>query len=314
MPEAQAATPAAKPAAPAADPKAVAPAAGAAAAAEPTQEFIVDGKPVKLTAAQTKVAVQKSRFADQKLKSMDVLQNKTAALLNALKTPEGLLGILKDPALGASPKAVFKRLMASDIIDDELKEELSKWVYDNVVVQSKKTPEEIERDKKLTDYERLKKAETDRKAQEVSAQQKAEITRIYQGVRTEVVKQINADKTFPQTEGSIRAVVEKLRVMNKQGAPITAENITKALGFVKKDHLLYQQTLLDASEDPEELIARIGEARALKISKALIDRLKRKANQKTPEKKDEPADREKVQDRIDRKLGKTPQGYHVLDI
>jgi len=307
--------PAATAAAPAipADPKA-APAVNPNA--EPTQDFVVNGKTVKLTAAQVKTAVQKGLFADQKLKSMDVLQGKTAALVAALKTPDGLLGILKDPALGASPKDVFKKLMDSDIIDDELKEAMSAWVYKNVVVPSKLSPEEVEKEKKLTDYERLKKQESDKKANDLAEQNKAQINQVYQAVRAEVTKQILADKTFPQTEGTIRAVVEKLRVMNKQGLAITNESVTKALGLVKKDHVLHQQAMLDGIEDPEGLIALIGEARALKISKALVARIQ--AKQKLKAKEAVPAvegdQREKVQDRIDKKLGRTSHGYHVLNV
>lgn len=302
------------PAAPApADPKA-APIAVKPGEAVATHELVINGKTVKVTDAQLKSYAMRGLNADQKLKSMDVLTGKTAALLNALKTPEGLLGILKDPALGASPKDVFKKLMASDVIDDELKESMSQWVYENVVQKAKLTPEQIENDRKLSDYERLKKAETDRKTNEATEQQKAQIQQVYQAVRSEVTKQIVADKTFPQTEGSIRAVVEKLRVMNKKGAPITSESITKALDLVKKDHVLHQQTLLDAVEDPESLIALLGEARALKISKALVARLQARSKIKPLETKPEQGgEREKVTDKIDRKLGRTPQGYTVLD-
>lgn len=287
---------------------------GAKPIEEATEEIKVNGKVIKLTKAQLVAAAQKGMFADQKLKSMDVLQSKTAALINALKTPEGLLQVLKDPALGASPKEVFKKLMSSEIIDDELKESMSKWVYDNVVVQSKMSPEQIEKEKKLSDYERLKKAEEDRKTKEVTEAQNAQISQIYQAIRGEVTKQVLADKTFPQTEGSIRAVVEKLRVMNKQGAPITTENIAKALGLVKKDHIMHQQALMDTIEDPEGLIALVGEERALKISRALVARIQAKAKLKVAEAKPEEIVREKTTDRIDKKLGRTPQGYTVLDI
>jgi hypothetical protein len=282
---------------------------------EATEEVKVNGKIVKLTKAQLVAAAQKGLFADQRNKSFDVLKGKTEALINALKTPDGLLEVLRDPALGASPKEVFRKLMASEVIDDELKEEMSKWVYDNVVVQAKKTPEEIERDKKLSDYERLKKAEEERKVKELSVQQQQKVQEIYQAVRAEVTKQILADKTFPQTEGSIRAVVDKLRVMNRQGATITTETVTKALNLVKNDHIMHQQALLDSIEDPEGLIAMIGEARALKISRALVARLQAKAKAKTQEApKSESGVREKVTDRIDKKLGKTPQGYHILEV
>ena len=284
------------------------------AAEEATETLKVNGKEIKLTKAQVIAAAQKGLFADQKLKSIDTLQKGTTSLLNDLKTPEGFLKTLKNPALGANPKEIFKKLMSSDIIDDELKDEMSKWVYQNVVQQAKKTPEEIERDKKLSEYEKLKAEKEDREKQEMTDKHQAQVQQVYQAIRAEVNKQILDDKTFPQTEGSVRAVIEKLRVMNKQGVPVTSESVTKALGLVKKDHIMHQQALLDSIEDPEGLIALLGEARALKISKALVARLQAKGKTKAAEVQHEKSVKEKVTDRIDKKLGRTPQGYTVLDI
>jgi hypothetical protein len=246
---------------------------------------------------------------------VDVLQGTTARLLADLKTPEGLIRILKDPSLGANPKEVFKKLMASDVIDDELKEAMSEWVYKNVVQTSKLTPEQLEDRKKLSDYERLKAQEDKRKSDESGAAQKAQQTQIYNAVRAEVSKQITADKGFPQTEGSIRMVIEKLRVMNKQKVPINSESIGKAIGLVKKDHIMHQQAMFDVLEDPEALIAFFGEARALKISKALVARLQAKGKVKAPA-KEAPTDdpQEKMQDRIDKKYGRERHGYAVLDV
>ena len=302
------------------DPKAAAAAVvdpkKAAEAAAATEEIIVNGKPVKVTPAQLRALAQKGYFADQRIKSADVLKGKTEALINALKTPEGFLQILKDPALGASPKEVFKALMASDIIDDELKEEMSQWVYQNVVQTAQLTPEQQEDRRKLQEYTKLKAEKEARDKADLTKQQQAKVDGIRQAVVAEINKQIVNDKAFPKIEGSIRAVVEKLRVMNKQGAPVTIENVTKAIGLVKKDFLVHQQSIFDAIEDPEALIAHFGEDRALKISKALVARLqaKTKAQAKEEKKAEGATIREKVTDRIDKKLGRTAQGYTVLDV
>lgn len=281
-------------------------------AAEATQEFIVNGKPVKLTAAQVKAAVQKGLFADQTLKSVDVLKKSSAALLNQLKSDP--LSVLTDKSLGANPKEAFKKFMSSDLVDDEMKEFMSKWVYDNVVQTSKLTPEQIEEKKKLSDYERLKAQEEKRRNDEAKAKLDAQTAQIRGAIKTEVSKQIVADKTFPQTEGSVRAVFEKLRVMNKKGVPIDSGAVTKALDLVKKDHILNQQTLFDAIEDPEALISYFGEARALKISRALVARLKAKGKvtQKEAAATETDAPREKITDKLDREAGRTRHGYQVM--
>ena len=299
------------------DPKggaAPAPANGTAPAA--TYELKVDGKVFNVTEAQLRAYAQKGFFADKALKSVDVLKSSTSNLINKLKTPEGLWEVLSDPALGANPKAVFKKLMASGIVDDELKDEMGAYLYNNDPrINKTLTPEQLEQRKKLEDYERMKTEEQKRKEADLSAKQKEQISKIYQGIRAEVTKQILADKTFPQTEGSIRGVVEKLRVMNKQGAPITVQSITKALDLVKKDNLLHQQSMFDATTDPEELIKLFGEERALRVSRALVARLKGKQQAKpgaVPEVKRE--GKEKITDALDRKYGRNKQGYQILDI
>ena len=312
---------AAAPAAPAVDPKAAAaPPAGAPPAAkaeEATETIKVNGKEMKVTPSQLRALAQKGAFADQKLKSVDVLQGTTKRLIDDLKTPEGLVRILKDKTLGANPKDVIRGLLKSDFIDEELKEDIAKWTYENYVKPGQMKPEEIEREKKLAEYERLKAAEEKRASEEATKAQQAQMQALYQAVRSEITKQIVADKTFPQTEGSIRAVTEKLRVMNKKGEKITEASIGKAIGLVKKDHLIHQQAMFDLIEDPEALIAFFGEARALKISKALVARLqnKAKADAKAATKAPEGESAEgKSTDRIDKKFGKEKHGYQVMEV
>lgn len=280
---------------------------------EPKDEYIVNGKKILLTKAQAKAAVQKGLFADQTLKSVEVLKTKTAGLLEALKTPEGIISILKDPSLGASPKEVFRKIMQSDIVDDELKEDLAKYVYENVVKPSSLSPEQLEQQKKLNEYERLKKQEEMRIKQEEENKQRQIVDQVRNELLSEIAKQVKADKSFPQTEGTVRAVAEKLRVMHQKGAQITGETISKALGLVKKDLLMHQQAMFDTITDPEELVRLFGEDRALKISRALVARLQAKQKEQAkPETKEEV--REKTTEKIDKKLNKNQYGYSILDI
>lgn len=275
-----------------------------------TETIKVNGKEIKVTKSQLIAAAQKGYFADQKLKSMDVLSKNTTALLSDIKTPEGLLKILKDPALGANPKEILRKLISSDLVDEEILEDIAKLTHDRWLPRQKMTPEQIENEKKLSDYARLKKAEEDRKKSAETEKNRAEVDQVYQHVRGEVSKQIVADKTFPQTEGSIRAVISTLKAMNKGGAPVTPENISKALSKVKKDHLIHQQTMFDAIKDDEGLISLLGESRALRISKALVARLKTKGAAKAAA-ASEPVVGEKSRQE---KYGIDRHGYTILDV
>lgn len=300
-----------KAATPAVDPKTGKPAV--AAPAGPLKTIKVNGKDVQVSEAQYHALAQKGYFADKMTTQVDSLKKGTQGILEALKTPGGVLRLLQDKSLGNSPKAVLNEILNSDAIDDEVKETLSAWVYKNVVQPAKLSPEELEKNNKLSEYEKLKKQETERKQKEDAANQTAEVQKVYQAIRAEVVKQIKDDKTFPQAEGAYRQVIEKIRVMNKKGVQVTVESITKAIAETKKDHLLHQQALFDAIEDPEALIAFFGEARAMKISRALVARLKAKGVQKTTgQPRGEDGVREKTTEAIDRKIGRHPSGYGYI--
>ena len=306
------AAPVAKPdakAAPVVDPKA-APVVDAA-----TETIKVNGKEMKVTKAQLIAMAQKGAFADQTLKSVEVLKKSSENLLGQLKTPEGIVALLQNKSLGANPKEVIRKLIASDLIDEELAGDLERWVYDKRVRPSKMTPEEVEREAKLAKLEKLEKAEQERQDKDLTTKQNAQLQQIYQAVRAEVTKQIVADKTFPQTEGCIRQVIDKLRVMNKNKAPLTPQIVTKAIEIVKKDHLLFQQTILDGDKDQpdygERLISRIGEERAIAISRALVARLQQK--QKAAAKEEKQAEKGEGLKGLDRKNGKTPSGHTIMN-
>lgn len=273
---------------------------------EATREITVNGKKMAVTDSQLIALAQKGAFADGKLKSMDVLSGRTKALIDALKTPQGLISILKDPALGANPREVIKSLISSDLIDEDMAGDLEKWVYDKRVRPSRLTPEQLQQEKDLEDYKRLKADKESRDKQELTAKQTAQVDQIRQAVRFEIGKQLQAKKNFPATERSVRDVAEKLRVMNKKGSPVTVESIGKAIDLVHKELLGHQQTMLDAikDEDPEALINLIGEERALRISRALVNRLKLRDRAKTtPEAKTQPRNGKKLDTELEEKFG-----------
>ena len=260
----------ADPKAAAVDPKAAAP------VVEPTEEYKVGGKIVKLTKAQAKAYVEKAAYANDQLQSVKALRESTTNLINELKTPEGIVNILNNPKLGNSPSAVLKKLLASGAVDDDTKSFLQQWVWENGIKQTKMTPEQIkyENDLKLLESYKEKEGKAKALADEQAKQQG--LQRAYGEIRSLVTGAITADKTFPMTEGAYRSVVEKLRVMNKQNVPVNAATVAKALEQVKLDHKNHQIALLDAIIDDEELIKFIGPERASRIAKTYAKRFKAK--------------------------------------
>jgi hypothetical protein len=269
------------PAAPAADPKAAAPAAPVAPAPEPTEEYVVEGKKYNLTAKQAKALVQKGLFADQKLQSVDKLVKSSEQLTNLLKTnPAAVFG---DKALGANPREVIKNLLNSNLIDQDTKEDIGKWVYENIVQASKKDPKILElerRAKQADDYEKQLK---DQEAAQKKQSDEAATAQAYNAIRTEIGNQIKADKTFPENEDAVRLVGNKIRVAVRAGKPIT---VKQALDLVKKDYYKMQENLFDAVTDDEQFIALIGEARAKRLNDAFVKRFKAKSDKKEEKKQD----------------------------
>ncbi|MDE2099555.1 MAG: hypothetical protein KGL39_20045 [Patescibacteria group bacterium] len=282
---------------------------------EQTRTIKVNGKEYQVTETQLIALAQKGMFADQSLKSIDVLKKSSASILARLKTPDGIIGLAKEA--GITEDALIDKLVDSGAISEQAGEKLSLWVYKNKVEPAKLTPEQIEDRKKLEEYGRLKKADEERKKLDAESKQKSQVTQIYQAVRTEVVKQITADKTFPQIEGSIRQVIDKLRVMNRNKVPLTPQAIAKAMELVKKDHILFQQSILDGDKDQpdygERLISRIGEERALAISRALIARLKAKTKAAVKTETNGEEKKEGLEESLNRKYNKTKSGLTVMN-
>lgn len=272
-----------------------------------------NGKTYNVTEEQYQALAQKGMLADQSLKSVDVLKKSTQGLIDSIKSPEQFLGMLKTNAkeLGIDPKDYLRQLVSKGLVDDDDLEFLASETHNKWLPRQKMTPEQIEQNKKLAEYEQLKKEKEARLKDDLTKQQQAQVQEVYQQVRSEVTKQVLADKTFPQTEGTIRSVVEKLRVMNKKGAPITVENVTKALGLVKTDFIAHQVAILDSITDDNALVEAIGKPRALRISRALIAALRPNVEAKPKAEKAEDGPRRKVTQELNDKYQRHPLGYSL---
>lgn len=293
------------------------PAGAATPQPEATEEIKVNGKTYKVTPTQLRALAQKGMFADQRLKSVESLAGSSQRLINAIKNPVELLSLIKSEAktLGIEPKTYLRELVSKGFVDEDDLDFLAKETNDKWLPRQKMTPEEIQHEKEKQEIERYKKEKAERELQEMTQKQQTQVKQIYQAVRSEVMKQIAADGTFPQTEFMIHQTIEKIRVMNKKGIPVTVENVTKALNGVKQDFVTNFTAILGAyKDDPEKLISAIGEPYALAISRALVARLKKKAMDAAGEpSKPTTTVREKTTDRIDKKLGRTPQGYSIIN-
>src|ERR1035437_9080025 len=167
---------AAAPAGPITDAEAGArPAAVAAPVVNPeaTETIKANGVEHKVTKAQLIALAHKGAFADGKLKSVEALQKGTAGLVADRKTPEGWVKLLKNPALGANPQAVIAKLLDSDILDEATAEKFEKWVYDKRVRPSKMTPEQIQQEKDLSEYAKLKAEKESREKTDATAAEQA---------------------------------------------------------------------------------------------------------------------------------------------
>jgi hypothetical protein len=252
---------------------------------------------------------------------MDLALKNTQNLVEALKTPEGTIAFAKQ--MGIAPETLIERLLGSDI-SENAKEIVGRVAHKLFVEEPKLTPQQIEDRKKLTDYERLKRQEDERKKQEITQKQQAEMQGMYKAIKGEVSKSVLEDKTLAHTEENLRRLIDKIRVVNrnfkaKQGRDLSMDEvktvIPKAIGWVHKDNQLHRNAMIEAVKgDSEKLISLVGEDMAMAISRALISRVQARQKEAGKKPAENPQRRESVTEKIDRELGRTPQGFKVMNI
>lgn len=256
-------------------------AANDAAAIDPNagkEKYVVDGKDRWLTPEQAKAYVQKGLAFEPKISELGRLQQETAQFLQTLKdSPEK---ILLNPKLGLTPEQVLQKIMGSTKVNDNIKEVVGKWYYENVVAKEAMSPQEREHAEmkaKLAEYEDMTKRqqeefqqrENDTKVQNALNQIKAQISEAMQDAGVPL-----DSKVAPNLA---RRVAQVMQMAHKQGKAITPKD---AMAKVKAEIHEYQKAYYDML-DEDKLVDQIGKENAEKVRKYFLKQVKDKENPKS---------------------------------
>jgi hypothetical protein len=265
---------AAAPAAPAIEPKSkaadpLAPAApvspdpGAASApASPENPFEyeldVKGQKQKINfqdKARLTAVLQKALYADQVIKDAAQAKKGAEALMEKIKTRQGLREVLSDPAIGADLKQ-WALEEVREMMDDE-----------------KLTPEQRQI-KELQDFKRKTEEEATRAKAEAAAKAKQEqLMKDAQVARTNIIEAMKKFPDIPQTQATMDAVIQNMRAgFRRYGKHLTAD---QAMTVYSQQYWTSLTKILDTMT-PEQMLVRFGQKQIDKIQKFKLDELRKK--------------------------------------
>lgn len=257
---------AAAPGAPAKTAEEIAAAAAAGGAAAPAAEnpfeFELDikGQKQKLDfkdKARLTAVLQKALYADQVIKDASQAKKGAEALMEKIKTREGLREVLSDKAIGVD----FK-----------------KWVLEEVremMEEEKLTPEQKEI-KELQNFKRKTEEEATRaKADAAAKAQRDKLMKDAGAARTLIVEAMKKYPDIPQTQATMDAVIQNMRAgYLRFGKHLTAEQAMT----VYSSQYWASLTRIMENMTPEQMLARFGQKTLDKIQKFKLDELRKRTD------------------------------------
>lgn len=241
------------------------------------EKYVVDGKDRWLSPEQAKAYVQKGLAFEPKISELGRLQQETAQFLQTLKeSPEK---ILFNPKLGLSPDQVLSKIMGSTKVNDQIKEIVGQWYYNNVVAKEAMSPQEretAEMKAKLAEYEDM----TKRQQQEsLQRENDAKVQAALNSIKAQISEAMSEagvpldSKIAPQLAQRVARVMQ---LGYKAGKVITPK---EAMAKVKAEIHEYQKSYYDML-DEDKLVEQIGKDNAEKVRKYFLKQVKEKDSAK----------------------------------
>jgi hypothetical protein len=250
-----------------ADPKATAPAPDPNAG---KTKHVVEGKEFWLTPQQEREYIDKGIAFEPRVSQLGRLQQEIKQFQDALINNPG--AVLANVAKSANVpiKTMVERVLASQV-NDETKEIVGSWYYDNVVKLSKMTDEQREnlelKQWKTQQEELSKKQNEDAYARENMARVQA-AERMLKGQLADALKEVTLVKNLdtPLGEMVAKRIFDVMRMSYKTKTPITpkaaAEKVQNELRQLHRLHL--------DDKDEDALIEELGKENAEKVRKYFL--------------------------------------------
>lgn len=230
----------------------------------------VEGKDVWLTPEQEKAYIDKGLAYEPKVSQLARLQQEVRQFQDALINDPGkvIANIAKQSNVPI--RTMVERVLASNV-NDETKETVGSWYYENVVKRSKMTDEQREnlelKEWKAKQEEQSKKYNEEALAKDNMARAQA-AERMLKGQLAEALKEVTVVKNLDTPLGVMVAkrIFDVMRLSYQTKNPITpkaaAEKVQAELRQLHKLHLD------EKSED--EIIEEIGKENAEKVRKYFL--------------------------------------------
>lgn len=232
------------------------------------EKIVVNGQEVWVTPEQLRALAQKGLAFEPKVTQLAKLDKETRLFLDKLKNDPA--AILFDKRIGLTPETVFEKVMASAKINDDLKERVGRWYYDNVIEPGRMTPEQLKarEDAKF----RQEREEHDKRqldmAVERENQMKVEMT--MQAIRANIGEAMK-DSGLPNNDSPLgammaRRVADIMRLAYFQNTTVTPKAaIEKVKSEMKSLTSAYYDHL-----DEDKIVAELGEKNAEKVKKYFL--------------------------------------------
>lgn len=224
------------------------------------RKYKVNGKEVELTDEESSAWIQKALHADQQIKEATQLKKQTAAMIEKLKTPQGLREILSDPSI-----SLDRKQLAIEWVKEYMEEE----AMDPKDRELKTVKEE------LAEY---RAKEDELKAQREQEAKQAEIKQAADAFRNEIVTVMEANKAvLPKSQAVMDRIIGYMRAGYRQTGKVLPA--AEAVKYVIKDYNEEVGSL--TKESPiERLMEMLGPDVIEKIRKADLAALKAKLDPK----------------------------------
>lgn len=198
------------------------------------QEFVIDGKTVKLSKKDQQTFIQKGLAADKRFREAKAMQDQTNAFINAVKS---------------NP---FEVLGHPSLLGDKIRDLAESFVYDKLQWDgmSEQERESIENKRKLERYE----SEAKQKKEEQDKQEEQRYVEHFKNEYNKQVIDILKVGGIPQTAESARRALHYISQARKRG--LTPKNDVIA-ELVREDYFGEDKSLYD-NLDGDQLIKKLG--------------------------------------------------------
>lgn len=234
------------------------------------EKYVVDGKDVYLTPEQAKAYVQKGLAFEPRMDQLGRLQQETAAFLQTLT--EDPAKVIYNAKFG-TPAEVLKKILGSTKVNDEIKDALGQWYYNNVIVPGNMSPEQREAAEMRSKLEEYQRQEQQREKERLTAEENARVSQALETIKAninEAMKEAGVpldSKIAPQLAKRVAQVMQLGYVNGKVITP------KEAMARVKTELGEYQKAYYDVL-DEDKLVEQLGKENAEKVRKYYLKAVK----------------------------------------